>query len=119
VLLSHDLDSNLVTLASSATPAMLLGGSLRWADGPYAGLTMGILGQVDSALLLDWPIDLQLASGLRAIVREGCDHTLATCTSRFANAVNFQVSRFCPATIWWFATDWLREVRCKAGGGGG
>lgn len=96
VLLSHAPDSNLVTLSSSATPAMLLGGSLRWADGPYAGLTMGILGQMGSALLLDWPIDLQLASGLRAMVREGCDHTLTTCTDRFANAMNFQGEPFLP-----------------------
>ena len=39
-----------------------------------------------------WALD----SGLRVTLREGCDHTLPTCTNRFANAVNFQGEPFLP-----------------------
>ena len=34
--------------------------------------------------------------GLRVRLREGCDRTIATCTSRFGNAVNFRGEPFLP-----------------------
>ena len=34
--------------------------------------------------------------GSRALAMEGCDHTLETCATRFANAVNFQGEPFLP-----------------------
>jgi hypothetical protein len=46
--------------------------------------------------VLDTPLAADLAAGLRVIVREGCDHTLDTCATRFANAVNFQGEPFLP-----------------------
>jgi hypothetical protein len=33
---------------------------------------------------------------MRARLKEGCDHTLATCASRFGNAVNFRGEPFLP-----------------------
>jgi hypothetical protein len=30
------------------------------------------------------------------LVREGCDHTIATCRTRFGNAANFQGEPFLP-----------------------
>jgi hypothetical protein len=47
-------------------------------------------------LALDAPLDIPLSSGLRVVLREGCDHTLATCANRFVNAVNFQGEPFLP-----------------------
>jgi hypothetical protein len=47
-------------------------------------------------LVLDRPLDPGLPIGARALVREGCDHTLDTCATRFANAVNFQGEPFLP-----------------------
>ena len=35
-------------------------------------------------------------AGARAIVRQGCDHSLATCSGRFDNAVNFRGEPFLP-----------------------
>lgn len=96
VLIEHDLASNMVQVSGGIAPGLLIGGILRWMDGPYAGRAMGILGAQSGALMLDTPIDVQLDSGLRITLREGCDHTLATCATRFANAVNFQGEPFLP-----------------------
>lgn len=96
VLIEHDLAGNMVQVSGGITSDLLLGGTLRWMDGPYAGATMGILAAQDGMLMLDRPLDVALDSGLRVTLREGCDHTLATCANRFANAVNFQGEPFLP-----------------------
>jgi uncharacterized phage protein (TIGR02218 family) len=96
VVTAHGLATNSVTIAYDANLQNLVGGALRWMDGAYAGLRMGVLAVQGNALVLDVPIDVQLPVGLRAIVREGCDHTLDTCATRFANAVNFQGEPFLP-----------------------
>ncbi len=88
--------ANTVTLVTTAAPANLVGGTLRWLDGPHAGSAMTIMLAQDDALVLDTPIAAGLAPGLRAMVREGCDHTLDTCAGRFANAANFQGEPFLP-----------------------
>jgi len=91
-----DLAANSVTFTSAATAAELAFGQVRWIDGPHAGRTMGGARAEGSALILDEPLDPALAVGTRALVREGCDHRLATCSARFANAVNFQGEPFLP-----------------------
>jgi uncharacterized phage protein (TIGR02218 family) len=96
VLSAHDLNANAVTFTSPALSANLPGGTLRWLDGHYAGVTMGIVAVSGGALVLDTPLDLALAPGLRAMLREGCDRTLESCSARFANAVNFQGEPFLP-----------------------
>lgn len=71
-------------------------GELHWLDGPLAG-TRGLVIDADGAgLVLDIPLDGGLAPGMRARLREGCDRTLATCSGRFGNAVNFQGEPFLP-----------------------
>ena len=47
-------------------------------------------------LRFDRQLPDDLTVGARAIAIEGCDHTLATCASRFANAVNFRGEPFLP-----------------------
>ena len=93
---AQDIANNAVTLSCAASAANLAGGSLRWLDGPYAGMVMGIASALGGEVVLDGPVDLSVAAGTRAIAREGCDRTLATCSSRFANAVNFQGEPFLP-----------------------
>lgn len=87
---------NAVTLTTTATLANLIGGTLRWFDGPHAGQAMGITAVTGGALVLDTPLDTSLTAGMRVDLRQGCDHTLATCAARFANAVNFQGEPFLP-----------------------
>lgn len=87
---------NAVTLATGASPETLVGGVLRWLDGPQAGLSMDVMATGASGVVLATPLDPALAPGTRAIVREGCDHTLGTCAARFGNAANFQGEPFLP-----------------------
>jgi uncharacterized phage protein (TIGR02218 family) len=96
VLIAQDSADNAVSITCNATAAQLMGGQLRWLDGPYAGLSMGIVGQASSALVLDLPLDNAVPAGTRAIVVEGCDHTLATCAGRFNNAINFRGEPYLP-----------------------
>jgi len=89
-------DSGSVRISGGPGAAALLFGTLRWIDGPDAGLTRRIE-DIDGAwLVLDQPTINSVASGTRMIIREGCDHTLATCASRFGNAINFQGEPFLP-----------------------
>lgn len=91
-----DTAANAIALATAAAPVDLVGGFVRWLDGLHAGVTMTVMQAGDDGLVLDTPLDPALAPGLRLIVREGCDHTLDTCATRFANAANFQGEPFLP-----------------------
>lgn len=72
-------------------------GELRWMTGPSTGRQSAILDVEDGWLRLHDPLpDMASAIGTTVSLREGCDHTLATCTERFGNAVNFQGEPFLP-----------------------
>lgn len=79
-----------VAIAEALPGADFIGGTLRWLDGPYAGLMAGIAATDGAALVLDRTHDRPIPPGTRVRLREGCDHTLATCAARFGNAINFQ-----------------------------
>ncbi|GAA0269900.1 hypothetical protein GCM10009127_07380 [Alteraurantiacibacter aestuarii] len=91
-----DHDVNLVGFAASPAASVLRDGSLRWLDGPHAGITMQIIRSDADGLLLDQELHADLLVGARAVLREGCDHTIATCAGRFSNAANFQGEPFMP-----------------------
>lgn len=95
VLVSADPETSRVVLAGPAS-GLLAAGTLRWLEGPHAGLTMEIVAANGEGLILDAMLEDSLTPGLRVLVREGCDHTLATCAQRFANAVNFRGEPFLP-----------------------
>lgn len=75
---------------------LFAGGSVRWLDGPHAGRAMEVLEVVEGWLVVDAALHPALLPGARARLREGCDHTLATCAGRFGNAVNFRGEPFLP-----------------------
>jgi uncharacterized phage protein (TIGR02218 family) len=91
-----DFEENSVTLAEGPPPSDLIGGWLRWVDGTQAGRVMTVMAAGQAGLILDTPLDPALTPGLTAIVREGCDHTLDTCATRFGNAANFRGEPFLP-----------------------
>jgi uncharacterized phage protein (TIGR02218 family) len=66
------------------------GGLLRWLGGPNSGLESLILAAEDGLLTLAEPPPFAPAPGDPVEIREGCDKSLATCSGRFANAVNFR-----------------------------
>ena len=93
---SIDLAENRVAFAGGPPPAAMRDGSLRWLDGPQAGLSTAVVSADGEGLVLDQPLDPSLQAGARALLREGCDHTLQTCQQRFGNSANFQGEPFLP-----------------------
>lgn len=91
-----DQGTSRLIFSPSPSPAQMRGGWVRWIDGPHAGLKMEIVEAGDDGLLLDGEISASLTAGHRAFLREGCDHTLITCDTRFGNALNFQGEPFLP-----------------------
>ena len=91
-----DLATNSLTLAGGPAPADLLDGQIRLLDGPQAGLVLEVAGLDGSAVVIEQALDPDIATGTRALLREGCDHTLDTCQGRFANSVNFQGEPYLP-----------------------
>ena len=91
-----DPSRNAVRLTGAPALELLLWGELRWIDGPEAGIVAGILGQDGAWLILDRAPPANLPPASRVRVAEGCDHTLETCATRFANAINFQGEPFLP-----------------------
>lgn len=79
-----------------SAPANFEFGLVRAIDGPDAGLAMRVQSVDGDWLALDRPMSDGIEAGLRLSLREGCDHTLATCSQRFANAINFQGEPFLP-----------------------
>ena len=96
VLQAVDFEANRVTFAGAPAAGLMGEGSVRWLDGPHAGITMQVSRAEEAGLVLDLALDPTLEPGTRALLREGCDHTLATCHARFGNAVNFQGEPFVP-----------------------
>lgn len=91
-----DLNANALVVTTAAALADLAGGELQWLDGPLAGTRSQIVDTVGGALLLARPIELAIPGGTRVLLREGCDRTLGTCHSRFANTANFRGEPFLP-----------------------
>lgn len=90
-----DPDNNRVRFAG-ITGATYSDGLVRFRDGAQTGLSFGIVSVVGEWLTLDRPLVEGTALGTLAELREGCDHTIATCRSRFANARNFRGEPFLP-----------------------
>ncbi|MBO9580743.1 MAG: DUF2163 domain-containing protein [Sphingobium sp.] len=75
---------------------LYLFGSLRWLTGPCAGIAQMIVGQDGDDLFLAEPPPLAVEAGMRALLTQGCDKRLATCSARFGNAANFRGEPFLP-----------------------
>ncbi len=79
-----------ITVSAAANPGDYGQGQLLWLDGPNAGLRHLILDNSGAQINLATPPHHQVTAGSRARITQGCDRRFATCTGRFANAVNFQ-----------------------------
>jgi uncharacterized phage protein (TIGR02218 family) len=71
-------------------------GRVRFMGGPQTGVVFGVIDADGEWLMLDRPLVEGTFSGTRAELREGCDHTIATCSERFGNAANFRGEPFLP-----------------------
>jgi uncharacterized phage protein (TIGR02218 family) len=95
VLAEADLEGNRVRFAGLDGEAHV-DGRLRFMGGPQTGVAFGIIDATGEWLVLDRPLVDGTVPGTRAELREGCDHTIATCSSRFDNAANFRGEPFLP-----------------------
>lgn len=95
-LLAIDEDTGRLSFAGGPPGEALIDGSLRWLDGPQTGTAMNIVGSDGVWLALDAVPVPAPEPGTRALLREGCDHTIATCAARFDNAANFRGEPFLP-----------------------
>lgn len=71
-------------------------GRVRFMGGPQTGIAFGVINADGEWLVLDRPLVEGTLPGIRAELREGCDHTIATCSQRFGNAANFRGEPFLP-----------------------
>jgi uncharacterized phage protein (TIGR02218 family) len=71
-------------------------GQVRFLDGPQTGFVFGVISNQAEWLSLDRPLIEGTSIGTPSEIREGCDHTFATCSGRFANSVNFRGEPFLP-----------------------
>ena len=94
-LAALDLDRNAVQL-DGASGSDFADGLLRFLDGPQCGVIFQIVSADGAWLALDRALVEGTAIGTRVELREGCDHTFATCSARFGNAINFRGEPFLP-----------------------
>lgn len=71
-------------------------GQIRMLAGPQTGLVFGVIDANDGWLALDRPFAKSNVIGTALELREGCDHTITSCTNRFDNARNFRGEPFLP-----------------------
>ncbi|MBI1402941.1 MAG: DUF2163 domain-containing protein [Porphyrobacter sp.] len=90
-----DADGNRLRI-EGLPPEAHIDGRLRLLAGPQTGIRFDIIGRDGDWLVLDRPIAGGTAPGTKAELREGCDHTIATCAARFGNARNFRGEPFLP-----------------------
>ncbi len=96
IVLTVDYPANTVHFLGTPDTSLYLNGQIRWIDGPQAGTTMQIASVTANGFIPDAALAPGLASGMRALLREGCDHTVTTCGTRFGNAANFDGEPFLP-----------------------
>jgi uncharacterized phage protein (TIGR02218 family) len=94
-LAAIDLEANRVRFAGLDSEDHV-DGRLRFLAGPQTGIAFVIIDADGDWLVLDRPLLAGTVPGTRAQLREGCDHTIATCGSRFGNAANFRGEPFLP-----------------------
>ena len=88
-LVDIDYETNQLSFALE-DPRPYLTGSLRFLEGPQSGITMRIVAIDGERFVVDTLLNAANQPGQRAVLLEGCDHTLASCAQRFDNAINFQ-----------------------------
>lgn len=92
---SVDADSNSVSI-ELANFSDYVGGELRFLDGPQTGLVFGIMSADANSVTLDRPLVADDGTARPALLMEGCDRTIETCTNRFSNAASFRGEPFLP-----------------------
>ena len=73
------------------------GGTLKMTSGANNGLSRGIIDVSTSTITLDYPLPFAPATSDTFTVFQGCDKTMATCTTPYANLANYRGTPFVPS----------------------
>lgn len=71
-------------------------GSLRWLTGANAGLAQAVVANDAAGVTLADAPAFAVVDGALAVLTQGCDRRMATCSTRFRNAVNFRGEPYLP-----------------------
>jgi uncharacterized phage protein (TIGR02218 family) len=71
-------------------------GQLRWLSGKNAGGVSSIFSSNTNSVRISEPPYFPIVPGARVALLQGCDKILATCSSRFGNAINFRGEPYLP-----------------------
>ena len=84
------VEGRAVTLDAAVAAGAMAFGELTWMEGAVCGLSSPVIDAAGTVLTLAEIPPVLPALPLRVRLVEGCDKQLATCRTRFANAVNFR-----------------------------
>lgn len=91
------VDGATLTLDQTEPGSNLYGlGLLRWLGGANCGIECAVARSTAGTVVLRRAPTLPVDPGTWVELVEGCDKSIATCASRFANAVNFQGEPYLP-----------------------
>lgn len=91
------ISEQMVTLDSVEPSGNAYGaGLLRWIGGANSGLVSAIAASAGATVTVRAAPALPVAAGDLVELIEGCDKSLATCATRFTNAVNFRGEPYLP-----------------------
>ncbi|MGE4323817.1 MAG: DUF2163 domain-containing protein [Sphingobium sp.] len=90
-------DGAVVTVGGLASGAYAFG-SLRWMTGANCGTVQAVIDNGEDRLTLADPPPFLAEPGARVLLTQGCDRQLATCATRFGNAINFRGEPYLPGT---------------------
>lgn len=105
--IAHQIDTTVSSSASTSSNLLvndgglpadwLAGGKVRITSGPNAGSTRTIKAHQPGSIELSYPLPHDVAAGDALSIWPGCDHTWATCKSKFNNGNRFSGMPFIPA----------------------
>ncbi len=87
--------ASLIKCGAAAGTALVLG-ELVFVSGANAGVRRAVKRQAAGELQLSYPLPDAPVAGDQFLVYKGCDKTMATCASKFANMARFKGQPFVP-----------------------
>lgn len=96
VVISGMSDETASVSGGGLTAGHYVFGTLRWLEGANCGMTQSIVANDANGVTLNDLPALPVAAGTRALLIEGCDRRIATCSARFANTANFRGEPYLP-----------------------
>ena len=96
VRITEVLSETAIRVSAAAADEIYRFGSVRWISGRNCGLATGVAASAGDRLTLRDPPHRPAEPGDLVEIEEGCDKSLATCSGRFGNAINFRGEPYLP-----------------------